>query len=571
MTLESTVEDTRTAKGQATAEMAWDAPGPGPWVQDRAHFPMAATAMLQSQYPANFALGFSDGFAPWGGLLDTVSMRFVNGFSYVQPVPFDAPGPDGPPSHDGIVAEIGRRTGLAAAAFEQRIWRDALGRWEAEVKPAATAKHRGFGDRDLTTLSTAELRDHLHGCIEHFGAMWRQHHTFNMMAMVPVGDFMLHTAGWTGRDPGTIFTVLDGFSPVSSVLPPEIEAAIDAISGDREARALLAGTTPADECLAALSARVPAVAEVVASMGFRLAAGFDITNPTIRERPDVVLGRLRAALDHDPETSKQRADALAAELRAEVPEQHRAEFDELLAEARLMYRLRDERGLYSDSAGAGLVRLALIELGRRLHAEGRIAVMYDALDLTPTEVDALLDGSPAPSAAELSARVANRKAVSRLGAPRFLGDAPPPPPPPLDGLPAPLARLMGAFGFMFGGIVGEIDSPMGDADTIVGIPGSAGTYEGIARIVRNFDDLQCLEDGEVLVTPATGEAFNSFLHIVGAIVTDHGSFASHAAIMGREMGFPTVVGAVNATSRIPTGARVRVDGASGTVTVIDLS
>ena len=81
--------------------------------------------------------------------------------------------------------------------------------------------------------------------------------------------------------------------------------------------------------------------------------------------------------------------------------------------------------------------------------------------------------------------------------------------------------------------------------------------------MRNFDDLWGLEDGEVLVTPATGESFNSFLHFVGAIVTDHGSFASHAAIMGREMGFPTVVGCVDATRRIATGTPVRVDGTAG--------
>jgi pyruvate,water dikinase len=79
-----------------------------------------------------------------------------------------------------------------------------------------------------------------------------------------------------------------------------------------------------------------------------------------------------------------------------------------------------------------------------------------------------------------------------------------------------------------------------------------------------------LAEGDVLVTSATGESFNAFLHLVGAIVTDHGSFASHAAIMGREMGFPAVVGTVNGTSRIPHGAIVRVDGAAGTVEVVSV-
>ena len=127
---------------------------------------------------------------------------------------------------------------------------------------------------------------------------------------------------------------------------------------------------------------------------------------------------------------------------------------------------------------------------------------------------------------------------------------------------------MSALGFYIEGVLGDLETPMGDAEMIIGVGGSAGVYEGPARIVRNFDDLFELVEGEVLVTSATGESFNAFLTLVGAIVTDHGSFASHAAIMGREMGVPAVVGCVDATSRISTGMVVRVDGKAGTVTVV---
>jgi phosphohistidine swiveling domain-containing protein len=71
-----------------------------------------------------------------------------------------------------------------------------------------------------------------------------------------------------------------------------------------------------------------------------------------------------------------------------------------------------------------------------------------------------------------------------------------------------------------------------------------------------------------MVTKSTGEAFNSMLHLVGGIVTDHGSYACHAAIMAREIGFPAVVGTVNATQRIATGDRIRVDGSKGNVTIL---
>jgi pyruvate,water dikinase len=347
-----------------------------------------------------------------------------------------------------------------------------------------------------------------------------------------------------------MFAVYDGWSPVSGVVPPELVPAVDAIAADPEARALLDGDGPAEERLAALRQRLPEVEEYMASCGFRLAAGFDLTNPTIGERPDILLDRIRAGLAHDRDAGMARSERMAEELRGAVPDEHRAEFDDLLAESRLVYRLRDERGLYSDTCAVGLLWLALIDL-----------------DLSADEIDAVLAGAAAPTADELSARVAHRKAISKEGAPPLLGP-PPPEPPPVDQLPPPLARVMSALGFYIDGVLGDLQTPVGDDNVVVGVGGSGGVYEGRARLVLNFDDLFNLEEGDVLVTTATGESFNAFLSLLGAAVTDHGSFASHAAIMGREMGFPAVVGTVDATRRIANGVTVRVDGDAGTVTIL---
>ena len=548
-------------------DKGWEPPGPGPWMQDRAHLPASVTPLLQEIYPKGFAAGFSAALEPYGVLLDTMHLAFVNGFPYTQPVPFDVPGPDGPKSPEQLGAEIGRRTALADAAFANRIWRDTLKHWDEEAKPRSIAKHRELAAVDLPSLSDEELRDHLHECMDHMSQMWQQHHTYNGAALVAVGDFVLHAAGWTQRDPVPIFAVFDGWSPVSGVLNPEIAPAIEALRADPDAAALLTGDEPAAERLAKLRGQVPAVDAYVRGVGFRIAAGFDLTNPTVVERPDLVLGRLAAAFGYDADHSTERADTLAAELRDAVPEDQRAAFDDMLSEARLVYRLRDERGLYSDSSAVGLMRLALIELGTRLFERGRIGFKYDTLDLRGAEIDAILGGSPSPTAEELAARVASRKAASKIGAPPLLGP-PPPPPPSVDALPPPLARVMSALGFVISGVTGEAPAPAGDERVVMGIGGSAGVYVGPARIVKNFDDLMELVDGEVLVTSATGESFNSFLHVVGAIVTDHGSFASHAAIMGREMGFPAVVGTVDGTRRIPNGALVRVDGKAGTVEIV---
>jgi pyruvate,water dikinase len=74
--------------------------------------------------------------------------------------------------------------------------------------------------------------------------------------------------------------------------------------------------------------------------------------------------------------------------------------------------------------------------------------------------------------------------------------------------------------------------------------------------------------GDVLVTESTTEAFNILLPLLGAIVTDSGGLLSHSAIVAREYGIPGVVGTREATVRIADGARVRVDGNAGEVTVL---
>jgi pyruvate,water dikinase len=127
---------------------------------------------------------------------------------------------------------------------------------------------------------------------------------------------------------------------------------------------------------------------------------------------------------------------------------------------------------------------------------------------------------------------------------------------------------MAALGFGIEGVIGQLPEPAGDDNVIVGIGVGAESYEGLARVIIEFDDLFDLVEGEVLVTAATMESFNAMLHLVGAIVTDHGSYASHAAIMARELHFPAIVGTVNGTQRIRTGDRVRVDPIASTATVI---
>ena len=105
-------------------------------------------------------------------------------------------------------------------------------------------------------------------------------------------------------------------------------------------------------------------------------------------------------------------------------------------------------------------------------------------------------------------------------------------------------------------------------DTISGFPGAGGVVEGAARLIDDLADADRLEPGEILVTTTTNIGWTPFFPRAAAVVTDVGAPLSHAAIVARELGIPAVVGCGNATMRLHTGDRIRVDGSRGTVDVL---
>ena len=105
-------------------------------------------------------------------------------------------------------------------------------------------------------------------------------------------------------------------------------------------------------------------------------------------------------------------------------------------------------------------------------------------------------------------------------------------------------------------------------NTLSGFAGSPGTAEGRARVILEVERLAELEPGEILVAPVTSPSWTPVFGKIAAAVSDIGGMMSHAAIVSREYGLPAVVGTGNATSRITTGDRLRVDGDRGTVTIL---
>lgn len=108
----------------------------------------------------------------------------------------------------------------------------------------------------------------------------------------------------------------------------------------------------------------------------------------------------------------------------------------------------------------------------------------------------------------------------------------------------------------------------GDGKTITGSPGSAGRLEGLVRRIDAPEEGDQLQEGEILVTAQTDIAWTLLFPRAAAVITDVGAPLSHAAIVARELGIPAVVGCGDATMRLSTGDRVRVDGARGVVEIV---
>jgi pyruvate,water dikinase len=104
---------------------------------------------------------------------------------------------------------------------------------------------------------------------------------------------------------------------------------------------------------------------------------------------------------------------------------------------------------------------------------------------------------------------------------------------------------------------------------LYGAAAAPGITEGIARVIMGADKLGEIKPGEILVAPGTSTAWTVAFSIIKGLITDGGGALSHPVIMARENGIPCVAGCLEATAKIKTGQRVRVDGDRGVVYILD--
>lgn len=548
------------------AELTFEPPGPGRWLLDTTHFSGPVSRYYREICPEAQLNGFRRGAEHYGYLYDRV-IEFVNGFWYSRWQRIAGPSDASPRTE----AKLQRRMDRLAETYETKRWREDIKRWDDDWKPAHRDVNLSLQAVDPAALDDGELLDHLENCRQALIDGEVLHHRMSLCWGIPQYDFLHYTSKWTSRSPHELLSLLDGASPDSAGAVEELQRVVETIRDTPSARQVLRSdadpATIIDRLWEIGGTVESAVNDWLGVVGYRLISGWDLAEPYALEHPETLVRTLRTALDdrsdgpvdHDP------SDQLAS-VRREVPEEHRDEFDEFYEEARLTYRIRDERNFLSGPS-RGLLRRALLEVGRRLGERDRLCASDHVVDFTPDELVAVFNGAGTPTAAEVAARVEHRRSHDNADAPDHLGADTTDPFDDWD-LPDPARRLVS--GVQAYQQANDLDSTASSAEstTVRGLGASSGTAEGPARVVSDPADFPDIRDGDVLVTEMMSPGYNVILPIIDGIVTNTGGKLSHPAIVAREYGLPAVVGCEDATDHIDDGDRIAIDGDAGTVQLL---
>lgn len=285
------------------------------------------------------------------------------------------------------------------------------------------------------------------------------------------------------------------------------------------------------------------------SFGHRAIEEVELARPRWREQPAYPLSVIASYLRCAPEVSPRMVEQRRASERKKVEERIllRLRFRPV---RRFLFRhvldVARKASLAGENTKSGIMRifwimrLSALEIGRRFVDAGRIARPDDVFFLELAEIES-------GGAADLRAVVATRRAEYESWQ---KDDAP---------------RIIDARGRAVTEGLRSVRHAHADPNVLTGIPSSAGIARGQARIVLDPAKGVTIHEGEILVAPYTDPAWTPLFIPAAAVVVEIGSLLSHASIVAREMGIPSVVAVAGATRELRDGDLIEVDGTKGTV------
>jgi len=416
--------------GPNGAELSWDCPGAGTWTWDRSHFPLPLTAIYADLHGAATE-GFTSAFAEYGIPARTYAERGVHGVPYARVLPLVAPESNRKPPPAGVLRlvmrlhpEFRKRAANARRVMAEQPWRDALRRWREEDGPDWVRANAALQAEDLAGMDDRSLAEYIRRVHAHAAKACIVHFTLTGPELIPIGLLIL-----AGREHGL---------------------------SDTDILVALAGTSP--------STRTPDLS----GRPWQLVTGYDLDALSVSELSEV-MGRAATRVG-DPSPGATPDDVLGQVV---VPSS-RAVLTELLEVAASAYALREENGPVLMQWPIGLLRRALLEVGRRAGV-GAVAV-----EATMAEILDYLEGGGVLEGEELLGRAARRRHVA-AEAPVSLGVAEPPAPTAL--MPAAQARITDAI---LAAKAALFDRTV--TGTLSGTGVGTVAYRGTARVALQVED-----------------------------------------------------------------------------------
>ena len=266
-------------------------------------------------------------------------------------------------------------------------------------------------------------------------------------------------------------------------------------------------------------------------------------------------------------------ERIAAGYRGLLDEEDAAAFDGLLALSRQVFPFVENHNFYVEHWHHSIFFNKARELGAVIVAAGLLDAADDIFFLHRYEVYRVIYeaearwalGVPTRSEYIWRAEVARRRrihsALEKWNPPPALGVPP-------ETVTEPITVTL--FGINSDTIDRWLAAEDSDGldDSFGGLAVSPGVAEGVARVVRQVEELDELRDGEILVCPLTAPSWSIVFARIAAAVSDGGGIMSHAAIVSREYRLPAVAATGVGTRLVHTGDRLRVDGNTGVVTIL---
>ncbi|MEN7535709.1 PEP-utilizing enzyme [Aurantiacibacter flavus] len=256
-------------------------------------------------------------------------------------------------------------------------------------------------------------------------------------------------------------------------------------------------------------------------------------------------------------------------------DEDRATYDQLIELAHRVFPYVEGHKFYCEHWYTNLFFNKIREFGRLLLAHGFFGpdgVEEDVFNLTQYELEsAIIDlmlawgvGAGPRGPAYWPAIIAERKAaIAEWGkhpTPPALGNVP-------EAIDDPAINML--WGITRENLDSWLDDGTENPNELKGFAACSGVVEGTARVVKSVSEIGRIQQGDILVCQVTNPTWSPLFQKISAAVSDIGGSMSHMAIVAREYNLPAVVGTGLATVKIKDGARIRVDGGKGTVSILE--